>query len=371
MKNLFIGLLAVITFIPAFTYFASCLTPYISPVHFWPMAFLALGFPYLAVVILILAFVWLFINRRVALFLLLLFFIGFQNLFATFALNPSPKQAVTKSPGSLRVLTWNVRGFDNPSVTSDTVHSVRAQMFRYISKVNPDVLCLQEFAEHLVSGTFSNTAELKKLGYVYFYRTDEMPRHYPYGTVLSGTAIFSKIPIIDSGKIMLGDPSYPEYLAFADVPLQNKKVRIFATHLKSINLFANPADTSNKVIFYGDSDFVYTSTKFEKLKAFGQAHAREAVIAKQAVNKSPFPVVIGTDMNSVPTSYPYHIMSAGLQDAFKLNGWGLGTSIGDLPKTLRIDFLLVDKKLSIINFHKDEVHLSDHFPQFIDVEWNK
>ncbi|MCW3108617.1 MAG: hypothetical protein JWQ09_3123 [Segetibacter sp.] len=371
MKRFFIAVFAVITFIPALTYFVSCLTPYISPVLFWPMAFLALGFPYLAVVILILAFFWIFIRKKVALFLFLLFFAGFQNLFATFALNPSPKSGHTKDTGSLRVLTWNVRGFDNPSVGGDTANSVRSKMFNYITKVNPDVLCIQEFAEHLIPGTFSNTAELKKLGYVYFYRTDEIPRHYPYGTVLSGSAIFSRIPIIDSAKTMLGDPSYPEYIASVDVLLQNKRVRIFTTHFKSINLFANPADTSNKVIFYGDSTFVYEGTKFEKLKAFAQAHSREALIAKDAIAKSPFPVIIGTDMNSVPTSYPYHVMSEGLQDAFKLNGWGLGTSIGDLPKTLRIDFLLVDKKLAIKNFRKDEIHLSDHFPQFIDVGWKE
>ena len=40
-----------------------------------------------------------------------------------------------------------------------------------------------------------------------------------------------------------------------------------------------------------------------------------------------------------------------------------------LPQTLRIDFLFVDKKL-LINFYKHEVHLSDHFPQLIDVKWN-
>lgn len=371
MKKFFIGVFAVVTLIPSVAYLVCCLTPYISPVHFWPMAFFALAFPYLAPIILILAFCWIFIKRRIALVLLLLFFAGFQNLFATFALNPSAKPSLAKDTGSLRILTWNVRGFDNPSAEYDTPGSIRRQMFDYISKVDPDVLCLQEFSEHFVKGCVSNTAELKKRGYIYFYKTNEVIHNHSYGPVLTGSAIFSKIPIIDTGKTMLGDPSYPEYLAFADVSLQNKTVRIFSTHFKSINLFAGPVDTSNKVVFYGDSNFVYYSSKFEKLKAFAPAHSKEALIAKEAVSKSPYPTITGTDMNSVPTSYQYHTMSAGLQDAFKLNGWGLGTTMADLPKTLRIDFLLVDKKLSIIKFRKDEVHLSDHFPQFIDVKWKE
>ena len=371
MKNFFIGVFAVVTFIASLGYFVSCLTPYISPVYFWPMAFLALGFPYFAPVILILAFCWIFIKRKVALVLVLLFFAGFQNLFATFALNPSAKPVLAKDTGSLRILTWNVRGFDNPSAEYDTAGSTRRRMFDYISNVDPDVLCLQEFSEHFVKGCLSNTAELKKRGYVFFYKTNEIVRNHTYGPVVSGSAIFSKIPIIDSGKTMLGDPSYPEYLAFADVSLQSKTVRIFSTHFKSINLFAGPVDTSNRVVLYGDSNFVYYSTKFQKLKAFAQAHSKESLIAKDVMSKSPYPTILGTDMNSVPTSYQYHRMSWGLQDAFKLNGWGLGTTMADLPKTLRIDFLLVDKKISIVKFRKDDVRLSDHFPQFVDVKWQE
>lgn len=369
MRKFFIAALAVITFIPALTWLVSCLTPYISPVHFWPMAFLALGSPYVALVILILAFVWLFIRKKVAIFLFLLFFAGFQNLFATFALNPVATPPVAKDSGSLRILTWNVRGFDNPTIGADSLTSTRAQMFGYIARVQPDVLCLQEFVEHHLPGTFSNTQALQKLGYIYYYKSNEVIHRINGWAMVTSSAIFSKKPIIDSAKVMLGDSSYPEYLASADISFQNKTLRVFATHFKSINLFAQPTDKTNKVIFYGDSDFVYHSTKFEKLKAFGQAHSKEALIAKEVMNRSPFPVILGADMNSVPTSYAYHTMAAGLQDAFKLNGWGLGTTMEDLPKTLRIDYLLVDKKLLIKNFHKDDVSLSDHFPQFIDVSW--
>lgn len=366
MKKVFTGLLAFITFIPAVSYFVSCFTPYISPVHFWPMAFLALGFPYLAIVILIFAFFWFFFNKKVSLILLLLFFAGFQNLFSTFALKPANTAYKKKDTRGIRIMTWNVRGFSNPAISGD---SIRQEMLNYIKKVDPDVLCLQEFSEQLLPGIRSNTEDLRKQGFVYFLKTNEVPHYYNYGKVLSGTAIFSKIRVSAPHQEMLGDTSYIEYLTSVDVSLGNKKVRIFTTHFKSINLFAKVVDSSNRVIFYGDSTFVYTATKAEKLKAFAQAHSKEAIIAKRVIDKSPYPVVIGMDMNSVPTSYPYHIMSSNLQDAFKFNGWGLGTTLDSLPKTLRIDFLLVDKKLAIQYYHKDNLHLSDHFPQFIDVLW--
>ena len=45
------------------------------------------------------------------------------------------------------------------------------------------------------------------------------------------------------------------------------------------------------------------------------------MITKEAMRRSPFPLILGADLNSVPASYPYHILSAGLQDAIdKMDG---------------------------------------------------
>jgi endonuclease/exonuclease/phosphatase family metal-dependent hydrolase len=76
-------------------------------------------------------------------------------------------------------------------------------------------------------------------------------------------------------------------------------------------------------------------------------------------------------MNSVPTSYPYHVISKGLQDAFVVKGCGLGGTMDQLPRTLRIDLMLADKRLKIKSFFRDRLSLSDHFPQIMDVEWRQ
>lgn len=252
---------------------------------------------------------------------------------------------------------------------ADSTTAVRRQMFTYIKKIDADVLCLQEFSEHTGPFLLSNTAELVKSGYKYFYKTNELFSSFDFGTITSGSAIFSKIPIIDSGKVMLGDSSFPEHIAYCDVLFHNKPLRIFSTHFKSMNLFTPARDSVYKVAFHGNIHFVYEATKFQKIKAFSPDHVREAFIVKTQIDKSPYPVIYCADMNSVPTSYPYHFVSKGLQDAFISKGCGLGTTLDNLAKTLRIDYLLVDKKLRVANFKKDELHLSDHFPQFIDVAW--
>ncbi len=371
MKKFIAGFFTFITGIVALVYVGSCLTPYINPNVLWPMGFLALGFPYLAGVMFVFLLPWLFINRKGAVLLIILFLLGFQNLQATFAVHFSHPKDLPKRSQALRLLTWNVRGFDNPSMSADFLMSIRRQMFTYLKKVNADVVCFQEFSQHHGADFLSNSQELYNLGFVYQYKTNEQPHYFNWGSLINGTAIFSKYPINDSGKVLLGDTTYPENIAYIDILFQQKPMRIFTTHFKSINLFAQLIDVNNKVIFHGDFNFIYDASKFEKLKVFAQEHAREATIAKAQLNKSPYPVVFVADMNSVPASYAYHTMARGLQDAFISKGFGLGTTLDSLPKTLRIDFMLIDKKLSIDHFQKDDLHLSDHFPQYVDLSWKQ
>lgn len=362
MKKMFSGAFSVFTIFAGLAYFLSCLTPYISSVSFWPMSILALGFPYLALFILILVFPWFFIKRKAALCLLLLLLAGYQNLHATFAINLSAKKIFSKDTSSLRILAWNVRSFDNPSVFADSPMSVRRRMFNYIKKSGADILCFQEYAEHIGPNLLSNTEELVKQGYKYFYKTNELPVVYSFGTIINGTVIFSKLPIIDSGKVLITDSAHPEHLAYVSILFKNRPIRIFATHFRSLALFSEGPETSK---------LFYDSVKLNKLKQYDQEHCRQAFLVKSKLNQSPYPVIFSGDINSVPTSYSYNIMSKDMQDAFLKRGWGLGGTMDYLPKTLRIDLVLADKQFEIKKFKKDELHLSDHFPQITDVAWKK
>jgi endonuclease/exonuclease/phosphatase family metal-dependent hydrolase len=332
------------------------------------MAFLALGFPFLAALMIVLILLWLFVRRKIAFFLLLVFFAGYKNLFAAVGLNFHGKKAIsTKDSNSLRILTWNVASFSRYATYFAPGQTLPDTIFSYIKNIGPDILCFQEFSDFNPFNSTSNTTVLAQSGYRYYYT------FHPDGSPnsIAGTTIFSKLPLLDTGKTMLGDPSNPEYIAHADVLFNNKRLRIFTTHLKSIALFIDTNVVTNLVVFHGDPNFVHKATKFEKLKVFAQDHARQVLIAKAEVDKSPYPIVFTADMNSVPTSYPYHVISKGLQDAFVVKGRGLGGTMDQLPPTLRIDLMLADKRLKIKSFFRDSLSLSDHFPQVMDVEWRQ
>ena len=370
MKRILFKLFVFFTIVSCIGYIISCLTHYISPVAFWPMAFLALGYPYILSGIILLFITWLFLKRKVAILILVVIFAGSENLFSTFAINPAATAGpIVKDSNTLRIMTWNVRGFDNPSFHSDTPGSVRLKMFDYINEIKPDVICMQEFTEHQGRSLISNTTELLDNGYRYYYRTDEMTYHYNFGPVKNGTVIFSKIPLTGSGKVIYNDPSAPEHLAHVDIIFQQKPIRIFSTHLKSLSLAADLSVIAQRGSYHYDTNFLYTATPFEKIKVFAQEHTIEARIAKKEINNSPYPVVFCGDLNTVPTSYPYSILSAGYQDAFLQKGFGLGTTMANLPKSLRIDYLFIDKRLVIKNYNLHPITLSDHYPQYVDLSW--
>jgi len=102
MKKVFIRALGTVTALITLIWIASSLTPYVSPVTFWPMAFLALVFPYVVPVFNLVALSWVFINKKIGLILFLLFFAAFQNISATFGFNRPSGVTTKKNKGNLK-----------------------------------------------------------------------------------------------------------------------------------------------------------------------------------------------------------------------------------------------------------------------------
>ncbi|WP_207492003.1 endonuclease/exonuclease/phosphatase family protein [Aridibaculum aurantiacum] len=369
MRKFFYLLLVATTGLLAIVYFVSCLTPYISPVQLWPLAFLALGFPYLALAVLVYIILWLLVKKKVALYLLILLLLGFSNITSTIGFNIFS----TEAPGreaTLRVLAWNVRNFDNPANHADSANSVRRRMFRYIQQVNADVLLLQEMTEYVGPSFLSNNITLRQLGYKYYYKPKEIDNVHPYGTLQQGNAIFSKYPLIDTGSMVLNDPSYPQKILYADIQFEGKPVRLITTHFRSFHLFAKKKHDP-PVPFHNDTGFINNSSNFQKLKVIQQDHAEQAAATRKYIEASPYPVVFAADMNSVPASYAYHKTRGNMRDAFLSKSWGLGGSMDSMPKTLRIDHILVNKEIDIMYYKQQRLSLSDHYPHFADLKWKR
>ena len=169
--------------------------------QFWPITFLALGFPVLALLMLVLAIGWLFLNKWISLLFIVFFAAGFKNLSSVFAFNTSNYQ-VEKNKQALRIISWNVKGFDNNAMHAEHPDSIRRRMINFLKQQNADVLLLQEFVEYHFKSIYSNTQMLRdSLGYKYYYTSRDVTLYMSYGPVEYGSAIFSKYPLTDTIKL--------------------------------------------------------------------------------------------------------------------------------------------------------------------------
>jgi endonuclease/exonuclease/phosphatase family metal-dependent hydrolase len=111
------------------------------------------------------------------------------------------------------------------------------------------------------------------------------------------------------------------------------------------------------------------TSKIKPIKHYDRIHALQAEKIRGIINKSPYPVIVTGDFNSVPSSYVYHTIKGNLLDPFIKKGRGFSSSYKALSPTLRIDYILHDPSFKTIQFKTPKLYLSDHFPVVADLTW--
>lgn len=333
------------------------------------MTFLALGYPYMLSGYLLLVLMWFFIQRKIGLVLLVLVFFGYKNLFSSFAFSfGNDEVSLQKDSSHIRILSWNVQDFTNSAIAADSATANRRQIMEYIKRWQPDIICLQDFSEMKAAGVYSNIAEIRdSLQYPYHYFCVNINKTPSFGQVGSGVAIFSRYPIVDSGIVPLPQIVFSEHLAYVDVMVKQKPLRVYNTHLTSMQLFL-PDDVELDTAWQQyDNGFIYRATMFDKLRRYDQLHVLQAEAIKKKLAQSPHPFMFCADLNTTPAGHPYHIIKDNLQDAFIEKGFGLGnTYVNKLP-TIRIDYILTDKSIQIQKLTTGKEQFSDHYPVLTDI----
>lgn len=368
MKRIIYFLLVFITIPTTIVYLTSCLTPYIPPYHFWPLTFLAIGFPFVAICFGGVLLLWFFFNKRISLVLLVLFLAGYKNLQSALAINLPSSFNYQKDSSHIRIISWNVKFFENASKYADSPTAPRRVMLNYLKKANADILLLQEFRDISNPAIYSNLQVLRDtLGYKYIYQNNDFVSTYSYGTSYEGCAIFSKFPITNAGKIPYPGLVSNESIAFADVVYQNRKIRLFTSHLISMNLFyADEVQKEGKFI-NRDRLLKQGRSRFDTIHYYDSIHSVQARLYNKIISQSPYPVIASGDFNSLPTSYVYHTIKGKLKDAFIKKGFGFGQTYIALSPTLRIDYILPAETFKVHQFTCPYIKASDHFPVVTDI----
>jgi endonuclease/exonuclease/phosphatase family metal-dependent hydrolase len=356
----------ILNIIVAVAFLLACLAPILDPKKWWVISLIGLGFAFIIVTLVAFIFFWLVFKPRFIFISLISLLIGYKSIAFFFAFHIPQKFDYNKPKDVLRVAHWNVARFTEWKRNNNKGSKTRLKMMDLIKEQNADVLCLQEFFSSTDSIYYNNlNFMMKELGYPHYYFSYDNDGYKQW----VGQAIFSKLPIIDSGLIRFPKPSMAEAFIHADIVFNGDTIRVYTTHLQSVQFKKQDFESIEKIKNTDDGMVENSRGIFSKLKRSIVRRSTQAVIVKEIISQSPYPFILTGDFNDVPNSYTYFtIKGNNLQDAFLETGLGVGKTFSNIAPTLRIDYIFATKEFSIKQFNRIVKNYSDHYMLVADVK---
>ncbi len=349
-------------------YLLACLIPFINSGKSWFIAMLGLVFPLLFFVLLGFLIYWLIRRSKWAFICIVPLILGWQQLSVLYSFHTDKKIIVAKEAETLRVLSWNLSSWGASNKINKNKTHYRNEMIEFIKQTNADILCFQEFAfSKALKYQDSIIPVLKRLGYQYNYfvkAKDEISLGRP--DPIKGVMILSKYLFVDTARFEYGNNDFAEPLIYADIKINDQTVRVFTTHLESVRFELNDYYALRKLKNPSKKNIQQSKATFDKLKNAYKRRASQADFMHKKIKESPYPVIVGGDLNDIPNSYTYFTIKGDLQDAFLKKGSGFGRTFRYITPAMRIDYILADKKWGVTQFSKMDLPYSDHFPIIAD-----
>ncbi len=246
------------------------------------------------------------------------------------------------------VISYNVRVFNAYEHLRNQNPKASAQMLNWLAEHPAEIKCLQEFYHLECSKEFHTIDILTQTPtqkYNYFVRSEQELREK---NGFFGTIILTKFPIVKGGNVFEGRLPHQTPI-FADILLTKKDtLRVINAHLQSMSI--DEKDTKNTI--------------FQKIWRAFSPRTNQIHLLEEFIKKSPYPVLLCTDLNDLPYSYAYYRLKSYLQNSFEMRGNGLGATFNSLLPIVRIDHHFFDankydcQKFAVV----DSLDSSDHFP---------
>ena len=333
----------------------------INPQKFFLAPFMMLGYVPMLVVTLLLLILTLLRRRWIALAIIIGGFLLTAPVFRLYlpwnTADMAPPEPADRAL-ILKVMTYNVLSFNYNDPECGTKPSATMKL---ILEADPDVLLMQEGGAGGVSWEqipslqpFVNDIKLK---YPYQYWGNE------------GLSMLSKFPFTASSlgeeqqaRSPLGyNRDQTSYLARAfDLELPSgKQLRLVDFRLQSYHLS------------FGKSQSVRVSpdvkpSAMERMKRSFTLRDNDAAAIRQAIDASPANVIVCGDMNDVPASHVYRLISgADLRDAWARVGAGYARTYNRHNLCYRIDHVFYRGDVRALNAERIKGGSSDHYPLMV------
>jgi endonuclease/exonuclease/phosphatase family metal-dependent hydrolase len=230
----------------------------------------------------------------------------------------------------------------------ESIEACRDSVFAYLRRINPDIVCLQEFrgpkgAE--VEDYFSKVMP----GYNVEHYTRITGRGY------FGNVILSRFPIVGEGKFDFEESSNQAH--YADLDIGGDIVRVYNCHLESYSL-----SLPRLVKAFTSREDGKVQEAEEKMRNSITRRPQQVDTVLDDIKDSPVESIVTGDFNDTPMSYTYQQLQRGKKDSFVEAGKGMGGTYSGLWPFIRIDYVLLPEKCDA-QYHKVErKRFSDHYP---------
>jgi len=321
---------------------AALLSPFISPASFWPFSFAALLFPTLALINLLFAGWWIYKGKRFWILSAVLLVLGAGNLRELIGTGTP----IDASP-SITFGVYNLLG--GSKLYSKDPLTLQQNLTKFNACLQVDVLATAETPVYNVLRTKLARA-LDSTGLKHHY--------FPSETFV---ALHARYPLIRPRLIQAFNKANG-LIAAEIVPVQGgDTLTILAAHLESnhVRLDATrvlkDAAKARKRAYWTIRDVAIN------YRRGARARTSQAELIASTIASNPYPVVLIGDLNDTPLSYTLGtIRRAGLVDAFRQNGQGLGITYPGTIPGLRIDYVLADPSLQVLAADVVDCKFSDH-----------
>lgn len=331
----------------------------VSPEFFWLSGFVSMLIPFCLIANIFFVFLWWWAKRYYALYSLFVLIIGFPFLQASISLGGIWNGNNDTTKNYLSVLSYNVREFDIYK-QQDKDYKVTKSTIEWIKNDTSDIKCIQDFYNSETAKIFNTREKLaaQDSDTPYYFHARYTSANHNRGQF--GIAIFSKYPFINKGEVPFKIRT-DNGAIFVDIVKKHKNrndtIRIYNIHLESMSINQNELKPIDKP----EETFWYAGRRLKK--GFAMRAAQVQTIAEH-IQKSPYPVILGGDLNDLPYSYTYFKLRRNLKNAFESKGLGTEFTFNGKLFFLRIDNQFYDnEKLNCVYFNTHrEIDFSDHYP---------
>lgn len=353
-------LLLVISLLTAVGLVAAGYAGYINPARHPMLSLLGFAFPFFLVADIVVLLIAGLMRSRVAVVPLLALLAAWPPTKAYCPVN----LPMNPPPNSIKVLTYNVMGFDSEHQPSDRPNPI----LKYICDQEADIVCLQEFVA--IGGQDSLWEAMHShLPYMAASRT------LGYARVGSGdhVALFSRYPIIACHAFALDTQG--NTLAVFRIVVGKDTVCVFNGHLETNGLsvadkqrFETLAAGKTRGAAAGHEALAFARKLAEAARVRAPQADSIALWTAKRMSRGDAIIVCG-DLNDHPLSYARRRAASGLTDCYRETGLGPGFTFHHHSMHFRIDNIFCsDRYRPYLCTVDRSITLSDHYPMLCWLE---